>query len=65
MIQGSDIICLSNDWDGDPLSKKRIALRLARKNRAQKRERTLAVGWAARLDATIELRLPLDSIEAT
>jgi glycosyltransferase involved in cell wall biosynthesis len=33
MIQGNDIICFSNDWDGDPLSKKHIALRLARKNR--------------------------------
>ncbi|HJY88181.1 MAG TPA: glycosyltransferase, partial [Candidatus Acidoferrales bacterium] len=33
MIQGNDIICFSNDWDGDPLSKKHIVLRLARKNR--------------------------------
>ena len=33
MMQGNDIICFSNDWDGDPLSKKHIALRLARKNR--------------------------------
>jgi glycosyltransferase involved in cell wall biosynthesis len=33
MIEGNDIICFSNDWDGDPLSKKHIALRLARKNR--------------------------------
>lgn len=33
MIQGNDIICFCNDWDGDPLSKKQIVLRLARKNR--------------------------------
>ena len=33
MIEGNDIICFSNDWDGDPLSKKHIATRLARKNR--------------------------------
>jgi glycosyltransferase involved in cell wall biosynthesis len=33
MIEGNDIICFSNDWDGDPLSKKHIVLRLARKNR--------------------------------
>jgi glycosyltransferase involved in cell wall biosynthesis len=33
MIEGNDIICFSNDWDGDPLSKKHIALRLAQKNR--------------------------------
>ncbi len=33
MIEGHDIICFSNDWDGDPLSKKHIMLRLARKNR--------------------------------
>ncbi len=33
MIQGNDIICFSNDWDGDPLSKKHIALRLAAQNR--------------------------------
>jgi glycosyltransferase involved in cell wall biosynthesis len=33
MIEGNDIICFSNDWDGDPLSKKHIALRFARKNR--------------------------------
>lgn len=33
MIQGNDIICFSNDWDGDPLSKKHIALRFAAKNR--------------------------------
>jgi glycosyltransferase involved in cell wall biosynthesis len=33
MIQGNDIICFSNDWDADPLSKKHIVLRLAQKNR--------------------------------
>jgi len=33
MIEGNDIIYFSNDWDGDPLSKKHIALRLAQKNR--------------------------------
>ncbi len=33
MIEGYDIICFSNDWDGDPLSKKHIMTRLARRNR--------------------------------
>src|SRR5436853_4068150 len=33
MIQGQDIICFSNDWDGDPLSKKHIMQRLAKHNR--------------------------------
>src|SRR5579863_2164902 len=33
MLEGHDIICFSNDWDGDPLSKKHIVLRLAKKNR--------------------------------
>jgi len=33
MIEGNDIICFSNDWDGDPLSKKHIISRLAKKNR--------------------------------
>jgi glycosyltransferase involved in cell wall biosynthesis len=33
MLEGNDIICFCNDWDGDPLSKKHIALRLAGKNR--------------------------------
>jgi len=33
MIEGYDIICFSNDWDGDPLSKKHIISRLARNNR--------------------------------
>jgi hypothetical protein len=33
MLEGNDIICFCNDWDGDPLSKKHIALRLATKNR--------------------------------
>ena len=33
MIEGRDIICFCNDWDGDPLSKKQIVTRLAQKNR--------------------------------
>ena len=33
MIEGRDIICFSNDWDSDPLSKKHIMVRLARHNR--------------------------------
>jgi len=33
MIEGYDIICFSNDWEGDPLSKKHIMTRLARRNR--------------------------------
>jgi glycosyltransferase involved in cell wall biosynthesis len=33
MIEGHDIICFSNDWDSDPLSKKHIMLRLAKHNR--------------------------------
>ena len=33
MIEDQNIICFSNDWDGDPLSKKHIMLRLARNNR--------------------------------
>jgi hypothetical protein len=33
MIEGQDIICFSGDWDGDPLSKKHIMLRLAKHNR--------------------------------
>ncbi len=33
MLEGNDIICFCNDWDGDPLSKKHIVLRLAKKNR--------------------------------
>ncbi len=33
MIEGNDIVCFSNDWDADPLSKKHIMLRLAKKNR--------------------------------
>jgi glycosyltransferase involved in cell wall biosynthesis len=33
MIEGQDIICFSNDWDSDPLSKKHIMQRFARKNR--------------------------------
>src|SRR5438105_15634164 len=33
MIENQDIICFCNDWDGDPLSKKHIMQRLARRNR--------------------------------
>jgi glycosyltransferase involved in cell wall biosynthesis len=33
MIEGQDIVCFSNDWDGDPLSKKHIMTRLASQNR--------------------------------
>jgi len=33
MIEGNDIICFCNDWDGDPLSKKQIVTRLAKRNR--------------------------------
>src|SRR5215467_3021408 len=33
MIEGKDIICFSNDWDGDPLSKKHSMQRLAKRNR--------------------------------
>jgi glycosyltransferase involved in cell wall biosynthesis len=33
MIEGHDIICFSNDWHSDPLSKKHIMQRLAKKNR--------------------------------
>jgi glycosyltransferase involved in cell wall biosynthesis len=33
MIQPSDIICFANDWESDPLSKKQIMLRLARRHR--------------------------------
>jgi glycosyltransferase involved in cell wall biosynthesis len=33
MIEGRDLICFCNDWDGDPLSKKQIVTRLAGKNR--------------------------------
>jgi glycosyltransferase involved in cell wall biosynthesis len=33
MIEGYDIVCFSGDWDGDPLSKKHIMKRLARRNR--------------------------------
>jgi glycosyltransferase involved in cell wall biosynthesis len=33
MIEGQNIICFSNDWDGDPLSKKHIMERLAKRNR--------------------------------
>jgi glycosyltransferase involved in cell wall biosynthesis len=33
MLRGQDIVCFSNDWDGDPLSKKHLMVRLARENR--------------------------------
>jgi glycosyltransferase involved in cell wall biosynthesis len=33
MIEGRDIICFSNDWEGDPLSKKHIMQRLGKRNR--------------------------------
>ena len=33
MIEGQDIICFANDWDGDPLSKKHLMRRLAKRNR--------------------------------
>jgi glycosyltransferase involved in cell wall biosynthesis len=33
MIEGREIVCFCNDWDGDPLSKKQIVTRLAKKNR--------------------------------
>src|SRR6266850_2041280 len=33
MLEGKDIICFSNDWDSDPLSKKHIMVRLAKNNR--------------------------------
>jgi glycosyltransferase involved in cell wall biosynthesis len=32
-MRGHDIICFANDWDGDPLSKKHLMVRLARDNR--------------------------------
>ena len=33
MLEGKDIICFSNDWDGDPLSKTHLMRLLARDNR--------------------------------
>jgi glycosyltransferase involved in cell wall biosynthesis len=33
MIEGQDIVCFSNDWNGDPLSKMHIIRRLAARNR--------------------------------
>lgn len=33
MLEGRDIVCFANDWDGDPLSKKHVMTRLARRNR--------------------------------
>ena len=32
-LEGRDIVCFANDWSGDPLSKKHVMRRLARKNR--------------------------------
>jgi glycosyltransferase involved in cell wall biosynthesis len=33
MLAERDILCFANDWSGDPLSKKQIMLRLAKRNR--------------------------------
>jgi len=32
-LDGRDIVCFANDWSGDPLSKKHVMTRLARRNR--------------------------------
>src|SRR5262245_34305995 len=32
-LEGRDIVCFANDWAGDPLSKKHVMRRLARRNR--------------------------------
>jgi glycosyltransferase involved in cell wall biosynthesis len=32
-LSGRDIVCFANDWSGDPLSKKHVMTRLARRNR--------------------------------
>jgi glycosyltransferase involved in cell wall biosynthesis len=32
-LEGRDIVCFANDWSGDPLSKKHVMQRLARRNR--------------------------------
>jgi glycosyltransferase involved in cell wall biosynthesis len=32
-LENRDIVCFANDWSGDPLSKKHVMRRLARKNR--------------------------------
>src|SRR5215475_8525279 len=32
-FENQDIVCFANDWSGDPLSKKHVMTRLARKNR--------------------------------
>jgi glycosyltransferase involved in cell wall biosynthesis len=32
-LSGRDIVCFANDWAGDPLSKKHVMTRLARRNR--------------------------------
>ena len=33
MLSGRDIVCFANDWSGDPLSKKHVMTRLAKRNR--------------------------------
>jgi glycosyltransferase involved in cell wall biosynthesis len=33
MLEGADIVCFSNDWDGDPLSKTHLMRLAARRNR--------------------------------
>src|SRR5581483_5321272 len=32
-LEGRDIVCFANDWSGDPLSKKHVMRRLAKRNR--------------------------------
>jgi glycosyltransferase involved in cell wall biosynthesis len=32
-LEGRDIVCFANDWSGDPLSKKHVMTRLAKRNR--------------------------------
>src|SRR3954465_2456079 len=32
-FENRDIVCFANDWSGDPLSKKHVMTRLARRNR--------------------------------
>src|SRR3954464_10679527 len=32
-FENRDIVCFANDWSGDPLSKKHVMTRLAKKNR--------------------------------
>ncbi len=33
LLDGADVVCFANDWDGDPLSKKQLMTRLARSDR--------------------------------